>query len=193
MLGSLQDAEDALQETLLNAWRALPRFEGPGLVMGYYTGKDLPVYDHLARQFGVVDRWFSSVPGATWLNRLYAVTGQAAGSRDDVSPPIYALPAFTRYLDQGGVDWGWYSFDPATLRAIDPAYRFGNHHRFSFFDSRKLSTRERAAGEVLEEDASFLDDDIAEGASPAVSWIDPRFKDLRVLGPDSTTTTRQPM
>ena len=28
MLGSLQDAEDALQETLLNAWRSLHRFEG---------------------------------------------------------------------------------------------------------------------------------------------------------------------
>jgi RNA polymerase sigma-70 factor, ECF subfamily len=28
MLGSLQDAEDALQEALLRAWRALPRFEG---------------------------------------------------------------------------------------------------------------------------------------------------------------------
>jgi RNA polymerase sigma-70 factor, ECF subfamily len=28
MLGSVQDAEDALQETLVNAWRALPRFEG---------------------------------------------------------------------------------------------------------------------------------------------------------------------
>ena len=28
MLGSVQDAEDALQETLLNAWRGLPRFEG---------------------------------------------------------------------------------------------------------------------------------------------------------------------
>jgi RNA polymerase sigma-70 factor, ECF subfamily len=28
MLGSVQDAEDALQETLLNAWRALPRFRG---------------------------------------------------------------------------------------------------------------------------------------------------------------------
>ena len=28
MLGSLQDAEDALQEALTSAWRALPRFEG---------------------------------------------------------------------------------------------------------------------------------------------------------------------
>jgi RNA polymerase sigma-70 factor, ECF subfamily len=28
MLGSLHDAEDALQDTLLRAWRALPRFEG---------------------------------------------------------------------------------------------------------------------------------------------------------------------
>jgi RNA polymerase sigma-70 factor, ECF subfamily len=28
MLGSLQDAEDAVQETLLRAWRALPQFEG---------------------------------------------------------------------------------------------------------------------------------------------------------------------
>src|SRR5438874_5194547 len=28
MLGSVADAEDALQETLLRAWRGLPRFEG---------------------------------------------------------------------------------------------------------------------------------------------------------------------
>ncbi|WP_217184932.1 RNA polymerase subunit sigma-70 [Streptomyces sp. AC495_CC817] len=28
MLGSLHDAEDALQETLISAWRALPQFEG---------------------------------------------------------------------------------------------------------------------------------------------------------------------
>src|SRR5918995_4648293 len=28
MLGSVQDAEDALQEALLRAWKALPKFEG---------------------------------------------------------------------------------------------------------------------------------------------------------------------
>jgi phospholipase C len=156
----------------------------PGLVMGYYDGHDLPVYNHLAAEYCVVDRWFSSVPGATWPNRLYSLTGQAAESRDDISPPIYSLPAFPRYLDQHDVDWGWYSFDPATLRAVDPAYRLGEHHRFAFVDARKLSTKERIAGEFLEEGPSFLDD-VAAGRLPAVSWIDPRFKDLRVLGPDS--------
>jgi RNA polymerase sigma-70 factor (ECF subfamily) len=30
MLGSAQDAEDALQEALLRAWRSLPQFEGRG-------------------------------------------------------------------------------------------------------------------------------------------------------------------
>ncbi|HEY2141334.1 MAG TPA: alkaline phosphatase family protein [Solirubrobacteraceae bacterium] len=156
----------------------------PGLVMGYYNADDLPVYDHLAAEYCVVDRWFSSVPGATWPNRLYSIAGRAAGSRDDVSPPLYALPSVARYLDQHQVDWRWYSFDPATLRAVDPAYRLSNHHRFSFLDSRKLSTLERAVGELTEEGPSFLDD-IAEGKLPQVSWIDPRFKDLRVLGPDS--------
>ncbi|HJZ62304.1 MAG TPA: sigma-70 family RNA polymerase sigma factor [Miltoncostaeaceae bacterium] len=38
MLGSLQDAEDALQDTLLRAWRALPRFEGRSSVRSWlYT------------------------------------------------------------------------------------------------------------------------------------------------------------
>jgi phospholipase C len=156
----------------------------PGLVMGYYNADELPVYDHLAAEYCVVDRWFSSVPGATWPNRLYSLTGRAAGARDDASPPLYELPSFARYLDQHDVDWRWYSFDPATLRAADPAYRLSNHHRFSFVDSRKLSTRERAVGELTEEGPSFLDD-VAEGKLPQVSWIDPRFKDLRVLGPDS--------
>jgi phospholipase C len=156
----------------------------PGLVMGFYDGHDLPVYDHLAREYCVVDRWFSSVPGATWPNRLYSLTGRADGTRDDMPTPIYSLPAFPRYLDSHGVDWRWYSFDPATLRSVDPAYRLSNHDRFAFVDSRKLSTRERAAGLLMEEGPSFLDD-VAAGRLPAVSWIDPRFKDLRVLGPDS--------
>jgi phospholipase C len=156
----------------------------PGLVMGYYDAEDLPVYDHLASEYCVVDRWFSSVPGATWPNRLYSTAGRAEGSRDDKPVPIYQLPSFARYLDQHHVDWRWYSFDPGSLRAVDPEYRLSHHDHFAFVDSRTLSTLERLAGELTEEGPSFLDD-VAAGKLPQVSWIDPRFKDLRVLGPDS--------
>lgn len=155
----------------------------PGLVMGYYDSDDLPVYDHLASEYCVVDRWFSSVPGATWPNRLYSLAGRAAGSRDDVTPPLYELPSFVRYLDEHQVTWRWYSFDPATLRAADPAYRLGRHDRFGFVDQRKLSPEEAAIGKLVEQ-GSFLDD-VANDNLAAVSWIDPHFKDLRVLGPNS--------
>jgi phospholipase C len=156
----------------------------PGLVMGYYGAAQLPVYDHLAGAYCVVDRWFSSVPGATWPNRLYAMTGQADGRRDDVSPPIYALPSFVRHLDEHDVSWRWYSFDPATLRLADPEYRLERHDHFAFVDQRSLSLEERIAGKIFEEGPSFLDD-AANNELPSVSWIDPRFKDLKVLGPNS--------
>ncbi len=156
----------------------------PGLVMGYYDGTQLPVYDHLAEAYCVIDRWFSSVPGATWPNRLYAMTGQAAGSRDDISPPIYGLPSFARHLDEHNVSWRWYSFDPATLRLADPQYRLERHEQFGFVDQRNLSLQEKFVGSVLEEGPSFLDD-AANDRLPSVSWIDPRFKDLKVLGPNS--------
>jgi phospholipase C len=156
----------------------------PALVMGYYNAADLPVYDFLAKHFMVCDRWFSSVPGATWPNRLYAVAGKAAGSHDDLSPPLYSLPSFPRFLDQEGVDWRWYSTDPASLRMIDPEYRLGHHERFSFLDKRKLSAKERIPGAFLEEGPSFLDD-AANDKLPKVAWIDPHFKDAHMLGPNS--------
>lgn len=74
----------------------------PVVVMGYYDGEQLPIYDFLARRFCVCDRWFCSVRGATFPNRLYAVAGRAAGSRDNTNPPVYHLPSFVRHLDAAG-------------------------------------------------------------------------------------------
>ena len=83
----------------------------PAPIMGYYHAADVPVYDHLASEFAACDRWFSSVPGATWPNRLYALCGRAAGSRDchpHNLPPLYNQPSFVRRLDAHGVSWRWY-------------------------------------------------------------------------------------
>jgi phospholipase C len=161
----------------------------PGLVMGYYNAGDLPVYDHLAAEFCVCDRWFSSVPGATWPNRLYAIAGRADGTRDDKpsgEAPFYDLPAFVRHLDAHDVSWRWYSYDPGTLRCVDKHYWLTHWDRFAYVDKTKLSwkTELKELPLIDEASSSFLED-AARGTLPAVSWVDPNFKDSNLYGGDS--------
>jgi DNA-directed RNA polymerase specialized sigma24 family protein len=51
ILGSVQDAEDLLQETLLAAWRGLERFECAGLATRVaLSNRDQPLPERVARQ-----------------------------------------------------------------------------------------------------------------------------------------------
>jgi phospholipase C len=156
----------------------------PGCVMGYYDGADVPVYDHLAAEFAVCDRWFSSVRGATLPNRLYALCGVAAGSRDDrppYIPPLYHQHSFVRYLDAHHVSWRWYSFDPGTLRLADVHYRLGHHRRFGYFSKTGLPWQTIFDITVNPKIPSFLED-AAAGTLRQVSWIDPAFTNFNLLG-----------
>ena len=163
-----------------NFAKSRPQAPRVDVVMGYYNGSDLPVYDHLASEFCVCDRWFSSVPGATWPNRLYAVAGQAAGSKDARQVPIYDLPTFVRHLDAQKVSWRWYTHDVATLRFSDSQYYTGHWSNFAYFDRRSILAPR-----------NFLDD-AAEGKLPAVSWIDPNFIDVSFIGPSGSNDDHPP-
>lgn len=55
-----------------------------GAIMRCYSPAQLPVLNALAREFGVCDRWFSSLPGPTWPNRFFAHAASSAGL--DTSP-----------------------------------------------------------------------------------------------------------
>jgi len=156
----------------------------PSCVMGYYDGADVPLYDHLAEEFAVCDRWFASVRGATLPNRLYGLCGVAAGSRDDRPlhvPPLYHQPSFVRHLDAHHVPWRWYSFDPGTLRLADAHYLLGHHNRFGYFSKTGLPWRSVFDLTDNQKLPSFLDD-AAAGALPSVSWIDPAFTNFNPLG-----------
>jgi phospholipase C len=177
----------------------------PGLwmvPMGYYTRKDLPLYDHLARRFCVCDRWFASIPGDTWPNRMYAMTGKwgpnvalendlwdlitrIPGLKKLRGLPVFDEPAFTRHL--GADQWRWYSHDPGTLRLADSHYRqLRNTMRdnFRFFDRRKVGFVTEGLEAGIVGSGSFLDH-AARGTLPQVSWIDPNFVDVDVLDPNS--------
>lgn len=142
-------------------------FPDPSVVMSYHTADQVPVYAHLAEHFCVCDRWFSSVPGSTWPNRLFAVAGRAP-AKSNRKVPIYSEESVFRLLDAAGVSWRWYGHDPGTLRAIDGEYRIGHDANFAYFNRRTWLERRH-----------FLDD-ARQGRLPAVSWIDPNFVDLQV-------------
>jgi len=48
-------------------------------IMGFYPLDFLPALHTLARYFTICDHWFSSVPGPTWANRFFALTGTTLG------------------------------------------------------------------------------------------------------------------
>ncbi|MEO7970160.1 MAG: alkaline phosphatase family protein, partial [bacterium] len=151
----------------------------PGQIMGYHNASAVPVYDHLVRHFCVCDSWFCSVPGATWPNRLYSLTGQSP-SKSNKKVPIYDLPSFVRHLDSANASWRWYAHDMATLRLIDGRYRVGRGSNFFWFDRRTLVNP-----------TTFLDH-AASGDLAAVSWIDPNFVDYSVTGPRESNDDHPP-
>jgi phospholipase C len=145
----------------------------PGDVMGYHSDRHLPVYDHLSEKFCICDRWFSSVAGSTFPNRLYSMAGRAAGKRVNDSPPIYHLHSFVRHLDDvKGVSWATFVHDVTPiLWAVDNDYPFNHllNEHVAWFDGH---FRPPHFGDTFMQRA-------AKGRLPSVSWIDPSFADLR--------------
>ena len=86
-------------------------------VMAYFPfgktpkGDALPVLHTLAREFGVCDHWFSSMPGPTWQNRFFALSGTSLGhtKMPSLSDPgamrIYYQETIFDRLTESGVSW----------------------------------------------------------------------------------------
>jgi phospholipase C len=49
------------------------------LIMNYFTPDKVPVLTTLAKQYGVFNRWFASIPGPTLCNRAFAHYGTSFG------------------------------------------------------------------------------------------------------------------
>jgi phospholipase C len=142
-----------------------PKPPQPERVMNYYDANHVPSLDHLAKQFCVCDRWFSSIPGPTQPNRMYALAGESAGKQDNLPnaqlltggwkvKPIY------QFLPKN-VSWRHYSHDIASLRFIK-GYQ----------------------GLVDEIDkVNKFYDRAKNGTLTNISWIDPDFGTLIYPGP----------
>jgi phospholipase C len=181
----------------IRSFAAETKLPEPWRVMGYYAYPELPVYDYLAQNFLICDRWFSSVPSSTWPNRLYSLTGTCDPKFEGLfgeGHVLFDMHSFVRELKDNDDPrtWRWYSWDPGTLRLVDEKYRlrldelFHDHFRrvvqHSIEPGREVRTEE---GDLIVRLGTGLLEDAANGDLPSVAWIDPNFVDLSILESNS--------
>ena len=78
VLAQLHGDNGGFVENYARAFPALAPADWAELIR-YHDLDTLPALHTLARNFTVCDHWFSSVPGPTWTNRLFAMTGTSLG------------------------------------------------------------------------------------------------------------------
>lgn len=79
------------------------------VVMGYFTGEDLPTTHFFSENFLICDHWFSSIPASTQPNRLMAMSGQTKIDMSVNKPPLPPQPLVYHWLNQRGVRWRVYA------------------------------------------------------------------------------------
>lgn len=82
--------------------------------MGYWDGRDLPLYWNLAKDYVLADRFFSSAWGGSQTNHLFWVAGQAAGSHGGIPKGGFTATTIFDRLQAAGVSWKMYiqNYDP---------------------------------------------------------------------------------
>jgi phospholipase C len=128
-------------------------------IMGWYPRGFLPALHALAGTGVVFDRWFASMPGPTWMNRLFAHTGTSLGQIAEPGslfhPNLHIYNERTLYdeLTDAGVPWRIYFGDvPQSLVLTHQWRHLHNYRAFRHWD-----------------------DDVKSGDLPAYSFIEPTY------------------
>lgn len=139
--------------------RRKPTLADAARAMSFYPADTLPVTHALAREYAVCDRWFASVPGGTWPNRLFLVAGSSDGRVTNTKPALlYEMPSIFDRLKSD--EWAIYNDqipNVALLRPLAIEWAKGRLFRSHFRSTRSF------------------EEECAAGALPAFSFIEPVY------------------
>jgi phospholipase C len=77
--------------------------------MQFLTRVHQPVTWALADEYASCDRWFASVMGPTWPNRMYWLAGTSMGMKgNDLPPGGWTAPTIFHRLNEAGIAWTLY-------------------------------------------------------------------------------------
>jgi phospholipase C len=77
-------------------------------VMECFAPQNLPVLTALVTEYAVADQWFSSVPGQTWPNRIFAHAGTSDGRVNNRPYKLYGNATIFERLEKASATWRIY-------------------------------------------------------------------------------------
>lgn len=128
--------------------------EDPAWALGYHDRALLPVTYALSDAYVTCQKWFASVMGPTWPNRVFTHCGENQGMRSNDLPDGTFYSARTLYdqLDEAGLSWSYYYSDAPFIAVLGDI--------------------------VMRDEVRQIDEfyaDAAAGTLPAVSVVEPAF------------------
>ncbi|KAL2862395.1 putative phosphatidylglycerol specific phospholipase [Aspergillus lucknowensis] len=131
-----------------------------GEVINYYTPDHVPVFNALAENFLLFDKWFAAVPGPTNPNRAYLTSGTSHGHGfNDRAFDVSALPQVSIFEQLSAANISWINYSNTTGFAPDAMfYRWtvqSGHSRTSIKPIHQFYT------------------DARTGNLPRFTWINP--------------------
>ena len=133
-------------------------------VMRYHAHGALPALHALAENFTVCDQWFSSVPGPTWTNRLFLMSGTSLGRVSmpgglmDINLHWYDQPTIFDRLNEKQRPWAVYRGDTPLSLLLTHQWEPENLARYK-------SMRDFFTDVAVREPGSF----------PAFAFIEPAY------------------
>lgn len=117
--------------------------------IGYYGQQDIPFYAALAQNYTTCDRYFASILGPTFPNRMFIHSAQTDRLTNSITPT--ALPTI---------------WDSLATANVSHAYYFNNVPYLALWGTKYLG---------ITKTYDQFKEDAANGTLPSVSFLDPRY------------------
>ncbi len=134
-----QYAKGTNQGFVANFARMYPRAtpEERQEIMGAYPRGFLPALHMLAENFVLCDRWFSSLPGPTWINRLFVHAGSSQGHVSEpnslFSAKLHLYDERTLYDEFTDADVAWRIYFGDVPQSLVLAHQFTHLRNYRHF------------------------------------------------------------
>ncbi|KAL4950323.1 phosphoesterase family-domain-containing protein [Aspergillus filifer] len=141
-------------------------------VINYYTPEHIPIFNTLAKNYLLFDRWFAAVPGPTNPNRAYMTSGTSHGHGwNDPGFDVSALPQLSIFEQLSAANISWVNYSNATGFSPDALF-------YSW-------TAKKAKSHIKYIDQFYADAE--NGNLPQFTWINPECCTYQSFHPPSPT------